>query len=160
SRTQRQLLPHQSVIRSAQVNQLGVSAGFDDGTVFEYDDVVGIFDGAEAVGYHDDRFAGEEFLQVFQDDFFGVRVQRVGGFVKKNKVGILINRTGDEQALSLSGADPVARRADARMMAERQVFHKIADLREVKRASQYVHIYQVFSRFAFRNVVGNRIRKH
>lgn len=83
-------------------------SGFRYPSLFYYYNPVGIPYGAESVRHYYRCPSFEEALQVLHDDTLVVGVQRIGGFVKEDKLRILIYGTGDEDALFLPLAQPVS----------------------------------------------------
>ena len=51
---------------------------------------------------HHNRLTPVKLVQVFHDFFFIVGIQRVGGFIEKDKFGVLIHGAGDQDTLTLS----------------------------------------------------------
>lgn len=54
----------QLIVIAFEVDELPVGSLLDNGTVLEHDDLVGVFDCAQAMCYYDDSFALEKLLQI------------------------------------------------------------------------------------------------
>ena len=57
---------------------------------------------------HHNRLTPVKLVQVFHDFFFIIGIQRVGGFIEKDKFGVLIHGAGDQDALTLALTDAVS----------------------------------------------------
>ena len=64
-------------------DQFVMGAAFDDFPLVEYEDAVGVADGAEAVGDHEAGAAGHEALEGFVDEALAFGVEGGSGLVEK-----------------------------------------------------------------------------
>ena len=71
---QLQLILHQMIIHPPRCGEFVVGAALDDCAAIENENLVGVFDGAEAVGDDENRLAGAEFTELFHDGAFVVGV--------------------------------------------------------------------------------------
>ena len=104
-------------------------AFFGDTPLVQYHDVVGIAYRAQPVRHDHHRTSLIELMQMRHDLFFVVCVQGIRRLVQEDILRILIHRTGYQDALPLSLAHPVALHADFRVIAQRQGFDEVADIR-------------------------------
>ena len=66
-------------VSAALVNKLGMIADLNHLALFKHDNLVGVADGAQAVGNDDDRFLLKKAGQVFADDALVLGIQCAGG---------------------------------------------------------------------------------
>ena len=104
-------------------------ARLDDLAVVDDDNLVGIPDRAQAVGDDDDGLATVERVEVLHDGPLVVGIERVGSLVEEDVVGILVHRTGDEDALPLPLAQPHAVTSYLRVVLQWQRHHIVVDAR-------------------------------
>ena len=104
-------------------------ARLDDLAVVNDDNLVGIPDRAQAVGDDDDGLALIELVEVLHDGPLVVGIKGVGGLVEEDVVGILVHRTGNEDALPLSLTQPHAVTSYLRVVLQWQRHHIVVDAR-------------------------------
>ena len=104
-------------------------ARLDDLAMVDDDNLVGIPDRAQAVGDDDNGLATVERVEILHDGPLVVGIERVGGFVEEDVVGILVHRTGDEDALPLPLAQPHAVTSYLRVVLQWQRHHIVVDAR-------------------------------
>ena len=85
--------------------EFGAGAGLRKRAVGHYYDAVGLFYGAEAVGYEEDGLVGGEALEGLVEGGFGFHVDLGGGFVEDDDGGVLEQGAGDGEALGLARAE-------------------------------------------------------
>ena len=83
-------------------------APFDDGSAFEYEDLVSISYGGQAVGDDDAGPAFHELVHAGLNVFFGAAVDGTGGFVEDEDGWVSDGGPGDVQELTLALAQVVA----------------------------------------------------
>lgn len=89
------------IINGSVSHQFPVRALFHDPAFIHHDDLVGMLDGAEPMGDDDGCFVFADRVEVIFDLVFIAGVQRVGGLIQKQIVGLLVDGAGDEQPLPL-----------------------------------------------------------
>ena len=104
---------------------------FDDASVVQYDDFVGIADRREAVRHHHDRLVLEEPVEALHDRAFVVRVQRVGRLVEEEVLRILVGGPRDQKPLFLPDAQSVSVGTDLRVVAQGQFVDEGVDVDEL-----------------------------
>ena len=104
-------------------------ARLDDLAMVDDDNLVGIPDRAQAVGDDDNGLATVERVEILHDGPLVVGIERVGGLVEEDVVGILVHRTGDEDALPLPLAQPHAVTSYLRVVLQWQRHHIVVDAR-------------------------------
>ena len=87
------------------LEQLGVTAFFDDAAFVQDDEPVHRGDGGEAVGDGDDGFAVHHFVEAFLDGGFDFGVERAGGFVEQQNRRVFEHDAGDGDALALAAGE-------------------------------------------------------
>ena len=85
--------------------QLFVRAAPDDLPFFQYQNGVGVFDGAEAVGDDDGDLVSGVLLQGVLDAAFAFVVQCARGFVEDQHGGFFVDGPGDGDALALAAGE-------------------------------------------------------
>lgn len=83
-----------------------------DAAFFEHDDLVGVADGAQAVGDDEARPAFHEAVEAGLDEAFGLAVEVAGGFVEDEDAWVGKDGTGDGDALLLASGEADAALAD------------------------------------------------
>jgi hypothetical protein len=109
------LILHQFKIGSFLRCKFYVCALLNNPALIENHNLIGMFNGAEPMGNHDDRSVGKKFLHIVHDGPLIIGVQGVGGLIEKQKLRILINRPCDKNTLMLPLADAVALGPDFRI---------------------------------------------
>ena len=104
-------------------------ARLDNFPVVDDDYLVSISDRAQAVGDDDDGLATIERIEVLHDGPLVIGIKGVGGLVKEDIIGILVHRTGDEDALPLPLAQPHAVTSYLRVVLQWQRHHIVVDAR-------------------------------
>ena len=84
-------------------------AVFGDDSSVDDDDLVGVADGAEAVGDGDDGLALHQPFQRVDHEFFGFAVERGGGFVEQKDRAVANHHPGDADALALPAGERQSR---------------------------------------------------
>ena len=84
------------------------------------ENLVGMADGAEAVGDDEAGAVGEQAFERFLNELFGAGVHAGGGLVEDEDGGVLEERAGDADALFFADAEFDAAFADAGIVALRQ----------------------------------------
>jgi hypothetical protein len=88
--------------------------------LFQHHYLIGIFYGAQAVGYDNYCFVLEELLQITLYYFFIVRIEGIGSFVEEQIIGITVDGACYQDALFLSLAQSLSRIAYFRIVFQRQ----------------------------------------
>ena len=83
-------------------------AGFDNLTVLQDHNLVGIGDGAHAVGDDDDGLVLHEFRNALLNLGFVFDVEACGGFVEEHDGGVLEDGAGDGNSLAFTAGERVA----------------------------------------------------
>ena len=102
---------------AAQGEEFLVRAALDDAAFVQDDDLVGVLDGAEAVGDGDGGAAGHELLEGLLDAALGLGVERGGGLVEDEDGRVLEDGAGDADALALAAGELDAPVADIGVVA-------------------------------------------
>jgi len=89
------------VVESPFFEEFGVGAALGHAAVVEEEDPVGVFDGGQPMGDHNDRPVLHQFFDGVLDQFFRGGVQGTGGFVQNEDGRILQEGAGDGQPLLL-----------------------------------------------------------
>lgn len=152
-----ELVLYEGVIFSFQRGEFFVCTLFHHAPFVEDDDVVGVNDGAQAVGYDEDGLAAVEGTEIFHNDALVVGIEAVGGFVEENELRVFVDGAGDEDPLSLSGTHTAALHADFRVVAERQRFHKFLHVGDLCGTAQAVGVDALR---ADGDVLRNRVREN
>ena len=87
---------------SRLINQVVPVPVFDDLSVLKYHNFVGNLDSRHTVGDHNDRGGASDALDLFLNQCLGFRIQRTGGLVKDQDIGIFQDGPGQCQALALT----------------------------------------------------------
>ena len=93
-------------------------AAFDDVAVVEYDDLVGVANGREAVGDDDAGASLHEFGEGLLDGLLAFGVEGGGGFVENEDGRVFEHGSCYAEALALSSAEGDAAVADGGLVAE------------------------------------------
>ena len=98
------------VILALLFQQLVVCAALDDAAVVHDHDHIGVADGGQAVGDHEDRAAFHEGVHAGLDDLLGAGIDGGSGLVQDHDRGVGHGRAGDgdQLALALGQAGSVA----------------------------------------------------
>ena len=107
--------------------QLVVATPFDDASVVEDDDLVGVHDRGEPVGDHDRRAAGEGLGQGLLDERLGFGVEVAGGLGEDDDVGGLEQQSGDDEPLLLAAGEAVAALSDDGVVALGELADHVED---------------------------------
>src|SRR6185295_8709768 len=83
-------------------DEFGMVAGLGDAAVFQDDDEVGGFHGAEAVGDDEDGAVDHDEFQGAADEVFGFRVDGGEGVIQDEDAGVGDDGAGDGEALPLA----------------------------------------------------------
>ena len=126
---QLQLVLDKTVVRAALCCQRLVVARLDYLAVVNDDNLVGVPDRAQAVGDDDDGLATVERVEVLHDGPLVVGIERVGSLVEEDIIRVLVHRTGDEDALTLSLTQPHAVASYLRVVLQWQRHHIVVDAR-------------------------------
>lgn len=86
----------------AGLQQFLVGAGGRYAPIVEQIDDVAALHRLQSVGDHDDGFRAAEIVDGVHDDLFGETVQRAGGFVEDDHIGIVVDGPGNADALTLA----------------------------------------------------------
>lgn len=81
------------------LHQTVVGAFVDHPSILHHEDPIAGFDRGQAVGHHDDGFLAPEIVHCVHDQFLGDAVERAGGFVEKQDVGVVVQGSGDADEL-------------------------------------------------------------
>ncbi len=92
----------QVVVETFFIQQFLVGALLDDLAVIDHQDVVGIPDGAQAVGDDEAGASGHQAQQGLLDAGLGARVHAAGGFVEDQDCRVGQDGAGDGEQLALS----------------------------------------------------------
>ena len=82
--------------------QFGMGTALDDMTLVEHDNLIGVFDGRQAMRDHDRGAILHQPRQRILDQALGFRIQRAGGFVQHQDRRILQKCAGHRDALALA----------------------------------------------------------
>ena len=102
-----------------------MSAAFDDASVFQYQNLVGIADGAEAVCDDETCATAHESLESLLDQSLGGGVDTGGGLVENEDGRVLQQRAGDADALLFADAQTHPAFADLGVEAVGQFANKV-----------------------------------
>ncbi len=97
-------------------------------SVAQFDDGIGVLDGAQAVGDEDDGDFPVESFDGGHDFFFGAVVEGAGGLVEYDDGGVFIQGSGDADALPLAAAEADTAFAYGRVVFFREFFDERFDL--------------------------------
>src|SRR3989442_7453744 len=86
-------------------------------------------DGGESMGDDEECLVTSQHAHGFHDAAFGLRVERAGGFVHHQHRRVVVERTGNADALALASGKTDATLADQRVEPLRQVVDKLSQLR-------------------------------
>src|ERR1700691_3575464 len=133
-RRRRLLLERQPVERSVTATlaqELVVAAGFDDQSVLDDENAIGVHDGGEPVR-DDERRAvlaqlGDRLLHVV----FGLRIERRGRLIEQDDRRVLDQRARDRDALALAAGELQAMLADRRIVAGGKAHDEIVRMRRL-----------------------------
>ena len=81
-------------------------SAFDDLSIFNVENLVGVFNGLESVSDNDDGTLFEELFHRFGDKFFAHTVKRGCRFIQKDDLWVSQKDLGDSKSLTLSSAQP------------------------------------------------------
>ena len=101
------------------------AAGFNDLTILQDHDLVGICDGAHAVCDDDDSLVLHEFRNALLNLGFIFDVEACGGFIEEHDGGVLEDGAGDGDALAFAARKRVSVFADDGVVALRKLANKI-----------------------------------
>ena len=104
------------------------TAFFDD-TVIQDKDLVGVFDGRQAVGDDEGGTADHELVERILHDLFALRIERGSRFVKDEDLRILQDRSCDGDALALTAGEDESAIADLGIDAARQAMDEFLCIR-------------------------------
>ena len=93
------------MIQTAELHQFFVVAFFDDAAILENDDEIGIAHGAEAMGNDECGAAVHDGAEVLLDAALRFGVEGAGGFVEYEDRRIVVEGTGNGDALALTSRD-------------------------------------------------------
>src|SRR5690606_4134858 len=96
------LIRIQLIIPPRVGNQFLVGAAFLDVALLDHEDLVGLADGAEAMGYDECGSAFHERGQALLDEGFAFCVEIGSGLIEDEDAGICENGPGDGNALPLA----------------------------------------------------------
>jgi hypothetical protein len=91
-------------VEAASLQEFLVFAAFDDFAVVEDEDLVGVADGGQAVGYNKAGAFLQEAVEGLLDEFLRGVVDAGGGFVEEEDGWIFQQRAGDGDALLFADA--------------------------------------------------------
>ncbi len=111
------LCAEQLGVSPARGEEFVVAALLDDSALLEDDDLVGVADGAEAVGDDEAGSSAPQFGEGGLDEGFTFCVEVAGGFVEDEDPGIGEESTSDGEPLALSAAEPDASFSDDGVVA-------------------------------------------
>ena len=110
-----------------------VAASFGDLAVLDHYDLVGVTDGAEAVGDDEAGAAGHERGERLLDQSLVLRVEVAGGLVEDEDVGIGQHGPRDGDALALAAGEPQAALANRRIVAFGQINDEVVGMARSRR---------------------------
>ena len=108
-----------------------MAALLDEAPVLEDEDAVGAADRGEAVRDHEGGAALHQPLQRLLHEPLALRVERAGGLVEQQDLGVLEERARDGDALRLAAGEARAAFADRRVEALRQSREQFAEPRRL-----------------------------
>ena len=111
---------------------------FDNMTVIDDDDVVGVADGAQAMGDDDGRPAFHESVQGSLNDLFTFRIEGRRRFIEDEDAGIFKNSSGDGNALPLTAGQGVAPVADEGLVTAGQSHDKFMGIGSLSRSDDFI----------------------
>ncbi len=123
----------QVVIETAFLQQLLVAALLHDFAVVDHHHVVGIADGAQAVGNHKTGSALHQAQQRFLDARLGARVHAAGGLIQDQDGRVGQDGAGDRQQLALSLAQVAGAFCEQGLVTLRQLADKVIGIRQFGR---------------------------
>src|SRR5260221_2929173 len=106
-------------------------AGIRNVAVLQDNNTVYAPDGGQPVGDYKDRASGNQIVQCCLDQRFGLVVQRRGGFVQNQDGGVLQQRAGNGDALTLSSGEAQPFFTDDGVIALRQLLDKVMGKRDL-----------------------------
>src|SRR5882672_7002397 len=113
--------------------QLPVRAPLHDPSFRHHDDEIGMLDGGEPVGDHEDGAMRHQPIDRFLHEALGLGVERAGGFVEDEDRWIAQQRPGNRDALPLPAAEPRAALAEQRVIAFGEPHDKLVGVRSACR---------------------------
>ena len=129
-------------------------AALDDFAGAEHEHLVGIANGAQAVGNDETGAAGQQFVQSNLNLALGARVHAGRRFIQDQDVRIAQRRAGDGQKLALPLAETAAALAQQSLIAIGQALDELVGLHQPGRGDHFV--IAGFG-FAVANVVHDRV---
>ena len=120
------------------------------------DNLVGIPDCAQTVGYDDNGFSLIKRVEVFHDGPLVVGIERVGSLVEEDIVGILVYRAGNEDALPLSLAQSHTVASDLRIVLQWQRHHVVVDAGDLCSPEQPLIVDLAI---VYGDIAGNALRE-
>lgn len=92
----------EAVVGATLAHEFFVRALLGDDTVFEDEDLVSDFDGAEAVRDKNDGFIGSHLKDFLEDFFFGFGIDVTRRFVEDHNGRVTVEGAGEGDALPLA----------------------------------------------------------
>jgi hypothetical protein len=114
-------------VSAVELVELVVGAAFDDATVFDDEDLVGLADGGEAVGDDEGGASLHEEVEAGLDEGFGFGVEGAGGFVEDEDARVGEDGARDRDALALAAGELDAAFADDGVVAFGEALGKLVD---------------------------------
>ena len=105
-----------------------MGAVFDDASLVEDGDGVGVADGGNAVGDEDGGASAHDFAEVVEDFVFGVGVDAGEGVVEDEDARAAKQGAGDGGALLLASGEGDAAFADGSVVAFGETFDVVGDV--------------------------------
>src|SRR3989344_1232284 len=108
--------------------------------VSQFNDSVATPHSCEPVGYEQDGKPAVETLDGVHYRLLGGVIEGAGGLVKHQHAGLLVERTGDPDALALATTEAYARFPNESAVTLGPAFNEISDLRLASRQPHPVHV--------------------
>ena len=106
-----------------------ISTSALDAAITQLHDLCAVFESGEAVGDDEQGKVIAEALDSFHDGLFGFIVQRTGGFVKNDDIGLLVQGAGNADTLALTTREADAAFTDEGLVLLGPRFDAVGDLR-------------------------------
>ena len=111
------------------IHDVVIAAGAFDAAFTQLHNLRAVFEGGEAVGDDEQGKVFAEALDGLHDGLFSFVVQRAGGFVKNDDIGLLVEGAGNADALTLTAREADAALTDKGLVLLGPAFNAVGNLR-------------------------------